>query len=163
MRLPVASRADRSPGSGPPGYWDCVSAQERTHRGFPGEASGRFGLDTARRIAKTHPTIYAALCFNDLVALGMAAGFAEQGVTFGKHFRLAGLDDLEESAQAWPPRIFVRCDMGGFGRRVARDLLRRLLAGERPTPESDSDRPQCTPGRFRETWAHGRGTINAHV
>ena len=93
------------------------------------------GSDAARLIAKAHPSIDAALCFNDLIALGMAAGFAEQGVAVGKEFRLAGFDDLEESAQALPPLTSVSCHIGGFGRRVARDLLRWLLDGERPTPE----------------------------
>ena len=101
---------------------------------FSGEASRGFGKEAARVIVGRHKSIDAALCFNDLVALGMCAGLAELGIRVGTDFLIVGFDDIEESSQFWPTLTSVRCDTGAFGQRVAGDLLQWLLAGQRPPP-----------------------------
>ena len=117
------------------GYRQFVAARQGASRVFPGETTRGFGLEAARLIAEKHESVDAALCFNDLVALGMIAGFSELGIAIGRDFRIAGFEDLEESAQTWPPLTSVRCDVAAFGQRIARILLRWLLVGERPPPE----------------------------
>ncbi len=117
------------------GYAQAVAAHRDAPRFFPGEATRRFGREAARKIVGADPPIDAALCFNDLIALGMCAGLAEMGVTVGREFRIAGIDDLAESAECWPGLTSVRCDTASFGHHVARVLLRWLRSGERPQPE----------------------------
>ncbi|MFW8595848.1 LacI family DNA-binding transcriptional regulator [Cribrihabitans neustonicus] len=103
---------------------------------FPGEASRRFGFETARRIAREYPQIDAAVAFNDLVAIGMTAGFAETGVKLGRDFRLIGFDDIEEARQSFPGLSTVRCDVNAFGQWTAGLLLDWLENGTHPgTPE----------------------------
>ena len=99
---------------------------------FPGRPSRAFGRDTARALHADHPDIEAALCFSDLVALGMLAGFAQEGVRVGAGFRLVGFDDIEECALTWPQLSSVRCDVARFGRESAEAMLAWLEAGDRP-------------------------------
>lgn len=108
--------------------------------GLPAEAihgrpSRAFGRDTALRLAAERPEIDAALCFNDLVALGMLSGFAEAGVTVGRDVRLVGCDDIEEAALSWPGLSSVRCDVAGFARDTAGALLDWLEQGRCPPTE----------------------------
>jgi LacI family transcriptional regulator len=102
---------------------------------MPGRASRAFGHEAAMEITRSHPHIDAALCFNDLVALGMLTGFARDGVTPGERFCLAGFDDIEECAQAWPQLTSVRCDIRGFASQIARQLLEWLEDDIRPPEE----------------------------
>jgi LacI family transcriptional regulator len=99
---------------------------------FHGRPSRAFGRDVALRLAAERPEIEAAVCFNDLVALGMLAGFAEAGVRVGVDFRLVGFDDIEECALSWPQLSSVRCDVARFARRSAEAMLAWLEAGEQP-------------------------------
>ena len=102
---------------------------------FHGRPSRAFGRDMALRLAAEHPDIEAAICFSDLVALGMLAGFAQAGVRVGTDFRLVGFDDIEECALTWPQLTSVRCDVALFGRESAEAMLAWLEDGERP-PET---------------------------
>jgi LacI family transcriptional regulator len=102
---------------------------------FHGRPSRAFGRDMALRLAAEHPDIEAAICFSDLVALGMLAGFAQAGVRVGTDFRLVGFDDIEECALTWPQLTSVRCDVARFGREAAEAMLAWLEDGERP-PET---------------------------
>lgn len=102
---------------------------------FHGRPSRAFGRDIALRLAQSHPDLDAALCFSDLVALGMLAGCAQAGVRFGGDFRLVGFDDIEECALTWPQLSSVRCDVARFGRQSAEAMLAWLETGERP-PEA---------------------------
>ena len=90
---------------------------------FHGAADRAFGYHSALEIAREHPQLDAALTFNDLVALGMLAGFAEAGVKVGDSFHLVGFDDIEEAAQSFPKLSSVRCDVREFGSLTAKILL----------------------------------------
>jgi LacI family transcriptional regulator len=120
------------------GYLEVMAAEGLTPFALHGRASRAFGREAALRLASEHPEIGAAICFNDLVALGMMSGFAELGRRVGEDFRLVGFDDIEECAQVWPQLSSVRCDVAGFGRHAAVTMLAWLEDGERPTPEHRS-------------------------
>ena len=75
------------------------------------------------------------ICFSDLVALGMLAGFAQAGVRVGHDVRLVGFDDIEECALAWPQLSSVRCDVARFGRDAAQAMLAWLGEGRAPPAE----------------------------
>lgn len=84
---------------------------------FPGRSTRRFGREAAA--ALLGQGVEAALCFNDLVALGLQAGVAAAGA----RLRIVGFDDIEEAAQAQPPLSSVQCDIAGFGRLMAETVL----------------------------------------
>jgi len=103
---------------------------------FPGDASRTFGYETALKLASSHSDIDAAIAFNDLVAIGMIAGFTQAGVKLGKDFRLIGFDDIEEARQSFPGLSTVRCDVNAFGQWTAGLLLDWLENGQHPgTPD----------------------------
>lgn len=97
-----------------------------------GRSSRAFGVSAVSDLPKD---VDAAVCFNDLVALGMLSGFARAGVTVGTDFRLVGFDDIEDCAQAWPQLTSVACDISGFARAVADGLLAWMQDGVTPPPE----------------------------
>lgn len=113
------------------GYLATAPADPLILSGRPTRA---FGRDAAHRLAQQHPDVDAALCFNDLVALGLLAGCAEIGRPVGTGFRVVGFDDIEECAHAFPPLTSVRCDIAGFGRATAEAVLAWLETGATPAP-----------------------------
>lgn len=97
-----------------------------------GRPSRTTGAKLADELLSNHPEIDAAICFNDLVALGMMARFAQSGVVPGRDFRIVGCDDIEESAQSWPPLSSVSCDIRKFGEATAAKLLDWLTNDVKP-------------------------------
>lgn len=101
-----------------------------------GRSSRIFGCEAAPQLAKDYPEVDAAICFNDLVALGLLSGCAQIGRKVGSDFRIVGFDDIEECAHAYPSLTSVRCDIAGFGERIAATVLDWLEEGIVPSPES---------------------------
>jgi LacI family transcriptional regulator, galactose operon repressor len=114
------------------GYLEVMAEDDLRPMALHGRPSRSFGRDVAVTLARRHPEIDAALCFSDLVALGMLSGFAQAGVRLGTDFRLVGFDDIEECAVVWPQLSSVRCDVAQFGRRSAETMLTWLEQGEVP-------------------------------
>jgi LacI family transcriptional regulator, galactose operon repressor len=115
------------------GYIEVMDAEGLAPRYFSGRPSRAFGRDMARTLASEHRGIDAAVCFSDLVALGMLSGFAERGVRLGTDFRLVGFDDIEECSLVYPQLSSVRCDTGRFGQTSAETMLRWIDEGQRPS------------------------------
>ena len=103
-----------------------------------GRPTRAFGRDAALKLSQDRRRLDAVLCFNDLVALGMLAGFAETGVIVGRDIALVGFDDIEECALAYPKLSSVHCDIGAFGRSAAATMLTWLEPGERPPEKAFS-------------------------
>ncbi len=118
------------------GYLTCLADQGLTPLIIPGRASRAFGREVALRLVNDHPEVDAAICFNDLVALGLLSGFAELGRPVGAAFRVVGFDDIEECAQSFPALTSVHCDIAGFGAQVAGTILAWLEDGTVPPPEA---------------------------
>lgn len=97
-----------------------------------GRSTRAFGREAAHRLASDHPEMDAALCFNDLTALGLLAGCAQIGRAVGPDFRIVGFDDIEECAQVWPSLSSVHCDIAAFGERIAGTMLDWLEEGTVP-------------------------------
>jgi LacI family transcriptional regulator, galactose operon repressor len=97
-----------------------------------GRPSRAFGRDAAKTLIEQHPKVDAAVCFNDLVALGLLAGFAQSGVAVGRDFKIVGFDDIEECALVFPQLSSVHCDIGSFGKRSALTMLEWLETGKLP-------------------------------
>jgi LacI family transcriptional regulator len=120
------------------GYLEAMDRAGTEPIVLSGRPGRDFGREAAFRLAKDFPHIDAALCFNDLVALGLLSGCAELGRTVGPDFKVVGFDDIEECAQSFPSVTSVRCDIAGFGRRIAETVLAQLEDGIRPPPETVS-------------------------
>ena len=101
-----------------------------------GKASRAFGLDAARRLYADRAGVDAAVCFNDLVALGMLSGCHEVGWHVGSDFLIMGFDDIEEVAQAYPSLSTVRCDIAGIGVQAAKTVVDWLENQNAPPPET---------------------------
>ena len=114
------------------GYLEAMGEAGLAPVVLPGRPSRVFGRDTALALARDPPRVEAAICFSDLVALGMLAGFAEAGVRVGADFRLVGFDDIEECALVWPQLSSVRCDVARFAREAAAAMLAWIETGQRP-------------------------------
>lgn len=93
---------------------------------LPGPRTKRAGFETAQAFLdhKDKPT--AAVCFNDLVAIGLMNGIARAGLVAGIDISVVGYDDLEEAAIATPALTTVWNGQREVGRRAARTLLDRL-------------------------------------
>ncbi len=102
---------------------------------LPGRPTRSFGNEAALRLSSEYPHIDAAICYNDLVALGMMSGFQRVNRKVGADFLLVGFDDIEECAQVWPQLSSVHCDISSFGRQTAMTVLNWLENGIQPAPE----------------------------
>jgi len=118
------------------GYEAVLTKSGRECRHFPGRPSRAFGREMALAMAGDHPDIDAAVCFSDLVALGMLSGFAEAGIALGTDFRLVGFDDIEEVSLVYPAISSVRCDTAKFGEQAAETMLAWIVENVRPPQES---------------------------
>jgi LacI family transcriptional regulator len=120
------------------GYLEVLRAEGIAPLVLSGKSSRAFGREMAHVLTREKPDCDAALCFNDLVALGMLTGCNELGRNVGADFKIVGFDDIEDAAQAYPALTTVRCDVAGFGRRTAATILDWLENGKIPLPESRS-------------------------
>lgn len=116
------------------GYSDVMTEAGLASLVRPGRPSRGFGRLSAQALIAEG--IEAAVCFSDLVALGMLAGLMASGVEPGRDFHLVGFDDIEESALAFPQLSSVRCDSAGLGRLAAATILDWLAGGIRPPDET---------------------------
>jgi LacI family transcriptional regulator len=88
------------------------------------EAGARIvGMPAARR-----PT--AAVCANDLIALGLLQEMVRHGVRVPDDFAIVGYDDIDFAAAAAVPLTSVRKPRQELGRTAARLLLDEASAGE---------------------------------
>jgi LacI family transcriptional regulator len=117
------------------GYLAVLAEQGLQPQVIPGRPTRAFGWECARWF-RDNPGHDAAVCFNDLVALGLTAGFAAEGRQVGREVRLVGFDDIEDAGQAYPPLSSVQCGIAGLGREMAGRLMAWLGTGTRPPPET---------------------------
>lgn len=118
------------------GYLDLLMGAGMEPVVVTGQASRAFGRNAVGILRNRYPQVDAAICFNDLVALGMLAGCYEIGCAIGQDFRIVGFDDIEDAAQTFPALSSVRCDIGRIGTRVAATVTAWLETGTPPAPET---------------------------
>jgi LacI family transcriptional regulator len=91
----------------------------------PGELTVAGGREAAARIvgipAARRPT--AAVCANDLMALGLLQGMVHHGVAVPEDFAIVGYDDIDFAAAAAVPLTSVRKPRQELGRRATQLLL----------------------------------------
>jgi len=106
---------------------------------YLGDVSRAFGYQTAIDIAKNSSEIDGIMTFNDLVAIGMMAGFAAEGIKVGQDIQIIGFDDIEESRFTYPTLSTIHCDVATFGKSTA-DVLIDWLEND-VTPQKEKKFP----------------------
>jgi LacI family transcriptional regulator len=119
------------------GYLDVIREHGLEPRAIYGRPSRSFGRECADRFINA-PDCDAAVCFNDLVALGVISGFARRGRLVGRDFRLVGFDDIEEAADSFPPLSSIHCGISRFGQDMAERLMAWMSGSKEPEPETRS-------------------------
>lgn len=111
--------AMRAAGVEPPAGWlfECAPVRQ--------EAAAQ-----GARLPDDLPGVSAAVCYNDIVALGLVHGLASAGRRVGDDFAVTGFDDIPEAALFSPSLTTVAVDPRGLGRRAAELVLGRM--GEQP-------------------------------
>jgi DNA-binding LacI/PurR family transcriptional regulator len=84
------------------------------------------GFEAAAQFLALPDRPTAAVCWNDLFAIGLMNGIARAGFVPGVDFSVTGYDDLEEAEIATPALTTVWNGQREVGRRAARALLDRL-------------------------------------
>ncbi len=92
----------------------------------PAETSIPAGAAAVRNILAMSPRPTAALCYTDIVALGLMMGLENEGVRPGRDFGVVGFDNLDESALCRPTLTTVACPPEPLGTEAVRLLLSRM-------------------------------------
>ena len=71
----------------------------------------------------------AALCFNDVVAMGAMIAAGRHGLKVGEDIALVGFDDIAEAALVTPPLTTVAVNAEVLGENAARLLLNQIREG----------------------------------
>lgn len=94
---------------------------------------------TMPEIARAAPLLFqqgpeatAAICFNDVIALGLSAGLYDCGRKIGEDFSLIGFDDVSDAEATRPRLSSVATRPVTVGENAARLLLSRLAEPEKP-------------------------------
>lgn len=95
-----------------------------------GPRTKQAGFDVTEQFLALDVT--AAVCWNDLTAIGLMNGIARAGLVAGVDISVTGYDDLEEAAIATPALTTVWNGQREVGRRAAQALLNRLNGVQAP-------------------------------
>lgn len=118
------------------GYLEALAHQGVEPVIIAGRPSQEFGRGAARAMQRDHPDVDTAVCFNDLVAMGMLSGFHEGGWQVGTDFLIADFDDIKYAAHTYLGLTSVHCNIAGIGAAAARTVLEWVEGGTAPPPET---------------------------
>jgi LacI family transcriptional regulator len=109
------------------GFRDAMKARS-LHEGMIIRVPDQLGLiPGATRLLFEQPALpTAVICFNDVIAHGVAAGLYDRGLAVGRDFSLVGFDDVTD-AEAMRPRLTsVSTAPERIGANAAKLLLERI-------------------------------------
>ncbi len=107
-------------GRGDAVVWSCVDNK-------------RAGLEAMQGLLAENPDITAVICNGDMVAIGACLALIRMGMTPGREVSVIGFDDIEDAAVATPPLTTMAVHPHRLGHELARMLLARIDAPQRPT------------------------------
>jgi LacI family transcriptional regulator len=87
------------------------------------------GAAAAARLLNSRHRATGALCFNDVVAIGLIRALTEAGVSVGRDFAVIGFDDIDEAKYMLPPLTSVAVNARSLGARAAQMLTRQIASG----------------------------------
>lgn len=99
---------------------------------IPGPRTKQGGFEAAVNFLSMPQKPTAAVCWNDLVAIGLMNGIARAGLVPGHDISVTGYDDLEEASIATPALTTVWNGQAEVGRAAARALLDKLNGSSEP-------------------------------
>lgn len=108
---------------------------------IPGPRSKQAGFEVSPQFLALKDKPTAAVCWNDLAAIGLMNGIARAGLVVGEDISVTGYDDLEEAAIATPALTTVWNGQREVGRRAALALL-DLLNGREILGEQELIKPE---------------------
>ena len=88
------------------------------------------GVEALRRVLALPDPPTAALCFNDVVAIGVIYGLEARGLAAGRDFAVVGFDDIADARLIRPPLTTVAVESRRLGERAAAILLEQLAGPE---------------------------------
>lgn len=89
----------------------------------PNRAGGRQAMAS---LLASSPRPTAAVCYNDITALGALTALGDHGLRAGIDFALMGFDNLLDTAQSNPPLSTVDIQPTALGEAAAEMLLKRI-------------------------------------
>lgn len=96
------------------------------------EASQSDGSRVAEKLFNQYPQITAAVCYQDIVALGVMQALRKLGREPGRDFALVGFDDISEAALVQPALTTVSVAAKEIGRKAGELLFSRIQGNEEP-------------------------------
>lgn len=84
------------------------------------------GYEAVQRLLELTPAPTAAVCYNDITALGALAALGERDMAAGRDFSIIGFDGLLDTAHSNPPLSTIDIRPGTLGEEAAKLLLERL-------------------------------------
>jgi LacI family transcriptional regulator, galactose operon repressor len=99
---------------------------------LPASPTRRSGYDTVRTLLQIENRPTAALCFNDVVALGVIEALQHAGVRAGKGFGVVGFNNVPEAAQSLPGLTTIDTSPRQLGESAAELLLKRIAQRDSP-------------------------------
>jgi LacI family transcriptional regulator len=87
------------------------------------------GESAAPQLVNLRDPPTGALCFNDVVAIGLMRGLVGLGRTIGIDFSVIGFDDIGEARHMRPALTTVAVGGQSLGERAAQLLIRQIAAG----------------------------------
>ncbi|MBB2973636.1 LacI family DNA-binding transcriptional regulator [Mesorhizobium sp. RMAD-H1] len=119
---------------------------------IPGPRTKQAGFEVAPQFLALIDRPTAAVCWNDLTAIGLMNGIARAGLVPGEDISVTGYDDLEEAAIATPALTTVWNGQREVGLRAARALLDQLNGVGAP-PRQELIKPEL---RIRQSTSKPR-------
>jgi len=98
----------------------------------------------------------AAVCYNDMVALGLMLGLLARGIRPGQDFAVTGFDDIPEAAMSVPPLTTLAVHPRARGRQAAQLVLEQLNEGASP-------RRTIAPVSLSVRESSGASVVSAHA
>lgn len=96
------------------------------------QASQSDGARVAEALFRQFPQITAAVCYQDIVALGVMQALRKAGREPGRDFALVGFDDITEAALVQPALTTVSVAAKEIGRKAGELLFSRIQGNNEP-------------------------------
>jgi LacI family transcriptional regulator len=116
-------------------------------------------MDAVARLGElfgAQPPPTAAVCYNDMVALGLMLGLLARGIRPGQDFAVTGFDDIAEAAMSVPPLTTLAVHPRACGRQAAQLVLEQLSEDAPP-------RRTIAPVRLSVRESSGASVVPAHA
>ncbi|WP_034912189.1 LacI family DNA-binding transcriptional regulator [Erwinia sp. 9145] len=98
----------------------------------PSQASQSDGARVSEDLFRRFPQITAAVCYQDIVALGVMQTLRKLGRAPGKDFGLIGFDDITEASLVQPALTTISVAAKEIGRKAGELLYSRIQGNDEP-------------------------------